>query len=108
MPSHGPGPVADRGWASSCAPHIAAPRNANNPAAVSHLRRRSLLAELRFSLAQSLWLVPVEQGRDRVRARELAELARSVFTELGAPAAKNLAQVEAWLTETAAEVDVVR
>jgi tetratricopeptide (TPR) repeat protein/predicted Ser/Thr protein kinase len=62
-----------------------------------------MLATVRFSLARSLWSVPVEQGRDRERARELAETARSSFAEIGADAAKDVAQVEAWLAEIATE-----
>jgi tetratricopeptide (TPR) repeat protein/predicted Ser/Thr protein kinase len=62
-----------------------------------------LLAAVRFSLARSLWSVPVEQARDRVRARELAEAARSAFAELGAGAAEDVAQIDAWLAETVAQ-----
>jgi serine/threonine protein kinase/tetratricopeptide (TPR) repeat protein len=62
-----------------------------------------LLAEVRFSLARSLWSVPDEQGRDRVRARELVALSRSGFAELGAEAAENLTQVDAWLAEIASD-----
>jgi tetratricopeptide (TPR) repeat protein/tRNA A-37 threonylcarbamoyl transferase component Bud32 len=63
-----------------------------------------LLAAVRFALARSLWSVSVEQQRDRARARELAELSRSAFAELGARSAEDLAQVEAWLAEIAADL----
>jgi tetratricopeptide (TPR) repeat protein len=59
----------------------------------------SLLAETRFALARGLWTVPVTQGRDRPRARMLAEQARDAWVEGGAGSEADLAKAEAWLAE---------
>jgi tetratricopeptide (TPR) repeat protein len=57
------------------------------------------VASTQFALAQALYSAPEQQGRDRVRARELAKLARTTFVELGEEAVENLAEVDAWLAE---------
>jgi tetratricopeptide (TPR) repeat protein/predicted Ser/Thr protein kinase len=57
-----------------------------------------VLASVRFVLARALWETPAEQGRDRVRARELAELARRGIAESG-QLANRLAEIDAWLAE---------
>lgn len=57
------------------------------------------LAKTRFVLARALWDAPADAGRDRARALELAELARSVYAEAGEKSTKELAEVEAWLRE---------
>jgi tetratricopeptide (TPR) repeat protein len=59
------------------------------------------LAEIRFALAEALWDAPVEAGRDRARARELASLARtaSASAEGGERSAKQLTDITTWLTE---------
>jgi tetratricopeptide (TPR) repeat protein/predicted Ser/Thr protein kinase len=53
-------------------------------------------AETRFALARALWDAPAESGRDRERARTLAEQARSAFADAGEMAAKELREVQAW------------
>ena len=56
------------------------------------------LAPLRFALARALWDVPLDGGRDRDRARSLAEQARDALRdERGAT--KQLAKVEQWLVD---------
>jgi tetratricopeptide (TPR) repeat protein len=57
------------------------------------------LANIRFALARALWAAPPDAGQDRVRARQLAELARGVFAEAGKRSAKQLDEVEVWLAE---------
>jgi tetratricopeptide (TPR) repeat protein len=51
------------------------------------------VAEARFTLARSLWLL----GRDRPRALALAHQARDGFAAAGAAFASDLAKVDAWL-----------
>lgn len=51
-------------------------------------------ADAQFALARALW----SMGRDRVRARALAEEAREVYSRAGAEHVRDLAEVEAWLT----------
>jgi eukaryotic-like serine/threonine-protein kinase len=51
------------------------------------------LADARFPLARALWATPAT----RVRARELAIAARDGYAESGPIAARQLAEVEAWL-----------
>ena len=55
----------------------------------------ALTAETRFLLAQALWDAPEAAGRDRPRARGLAEAVRDAYREAGAQA--ELAEVERWL-----------
>ena len=43
----------------------------------------ALLAETRFILARALWTAPATHGRDRARARTLAEQARDAYASLG-------------------------
>jgi hypothetical protein len=57
------------------------------------------LAQTRFALARALWTAPVAQGRDRPRARTLAEQARDAYTALGDAEKTSLAEVQAWLAE---------
>jgi eukaryotic-like serine/threonine-protein kinase len=57
------------------------------------------LAYTRFTLARALWDAPATQGRDRPRARILAEQAREAFAALGEGKKAELAEVEAWLAE---------
>jgi Tfp pilus assembly protein PilF/predicted Ser/Thr protein kinase len=58
------------------------------------------LAEARFALAGALWSASAEAGGDRLRARELAEQARSGYAELGEASAEPLREVEVWLAQT--------
>jgi tetratricopeptide (TPR) repeat protein/tRNA A-37 threonylcarbamoyl transferase component Bud32 len=55
------------------------------------------LAQTRFALARALWNAPAEQGRDRDRARELAELARGAYVEAGEKSA--VEEIDIWLGE---------
>ncbi len=55
-----------------------------------------LLAEARFILAQASWAAPVDRGRDRARAVELATAARDAY-RVTKGHEKPLAEVEAWL-----------
>jgi len=55
-----------------------------------------LLVETRFVLARALWDAPPDGGRDRPRARELAELAARACEAEGEKAADKLAEVRAW------------
>ncbi|MEM9460849.1 MAG: serine/threonine-protein kinase, partial [Myxococcota bacterium] len=57
----------------------------------------ALLASTRFALARALWAAPASQGRDRPRARRLAELARDGWPEDNAAMDYDRAEVEAWL-----------
>ncbi len=54
------------------------------------------LAELRFFLARALWDAPTDRGRDRPRARELAQLTAEAHAATGERAAEKLAEVRAW------------
>ncbi|MEM7156829.1 MAG: serine/threonine-protein kinase [Myxococcota bacterium] len=56
------------------------------------------LPEARFALARALWTAPAAEGRDRSRARELAELVRDEGLGEGAEAV-DAAELEAWLAE---------
>ncbi len=65
-----------------------------------HDREGGLPAEIanaRFYLAQLLWDLPRDEGRDRKRARALATSARELFTELGEVYAEDQVEVTAWL-----------
>jgi tetratricopeptide (TPR) repeat protein len=57
------------------------------------------LAYTHFVLARALWDAPTEAGRDRERARTLAEQARSIYADAGEKSAKELRAVEAWQAE---------
>jgi tetratricopeptide (TPR) repeat protein len=57
------------------------------------------LACTRFALALALWTAPAAQGRDRLRARTLAEQARDGYAAAGYARKSELAEVEAWLAE---------
>jgi tetratricopeptide (TPR) repeat protein/predicted Ser/Thr protein kinase len=57
------------------------------------------LAETHFALARALWDAPAEAGRDRERARTLADLARRVYADAGETGAKELRDVQAWQAE---------
>jgi tetratricopeptide (TPR) repeat protein len=59
----------------------------------------TLLATTRFALARALWSAPVGQGRDRDRARELAELAHDTYVNASEKSAEDLSEVEVWLRE---------
>jgi tetratricopeptide (TPR) repeat protein/tRNA A-37 threonylcarbamoyl transferase component Bud32 len=59
------------------------------------------LAETRFVLARALWDAGPEAGRDRERAKALAELAHTAFAEAGEGSAKTLEEVQAWQREHA-------
>ncbi len=54
------------------------------------------LANVRFALAKALWEAPGGQGRDRPRARQLAEAARAGMAETG-QAAQRVEEIDAWL-----------
>jgi tetratricopeptide (TPR) repeat protein len=56
----------------------------------------NLLAEARFELARALWEAEADAGRDRERARILAEQARDGLRAVGKSEA-TLATIEAWL-----------
>jgi tetratricopeptide (TPR) repeat protein/predicted Ser/Thr protein kinase len=56
-----------------------------------------LLAEARFTLARALEGSPAAAGRDRARARVLAEQARDAFRAVGKGGEPALAEAEAWL-----------
>jgi eukaryotic-like serine/threonine-protein kinase len=55
------------------------------------------LAGTRFVLARALWSAPVDQGRDRTRAHELARLASTAYAKAGE--VPDLTEVDAWLAE---------
>jgi len=59
------------------------------------------LATARFVLARALWAAPAGEGRDRARARTLAQQART--TLVGTDALPALAELDAWLAEVDAE-----
>ena len=59
----------------------------------------ALLAKTRFALARALWTTPATQGRDRPRARTLAEQARDAYAALGDATKTELAEVQTWLAE---------
>lgn len=76
--------------------------------AVEHLERALRLragedvptgqrANTEFGLAQALWDAPTDAGRDRQRARQLAEHAREGFQQAGPSSIESLESVEAWL-----------
>ncbi len=54
------------------------------------------LARTRFELARALWSAPAAAGRDRPRARELAELA-AADEAAGDKSSKSLTEVREWL-----------
>jgi tetratricopeptide (TPR) repeat protein/predicted Ser/Thr protein kinase len=56
----------------------------------------TVLARVHFALARALWDAPANAGRDRERARTLAEQARSAFAEAGGGSASQLQEVQAW------------
>jgi len=56
-----------------------------------------LVGEAAFALARALWDAPLEAGRDRVRAKTLAERARAAYREANESNAETLAEVEQWL-----------
>jgi tetratricopeptide (TPR) repeat protein/predicted Ser/Thr protein kinase len=55
------------------------------------------LAETQFTLARALWDAPAKAGRDRERARTLAELARKAYADAGEAKAEKLEEVKGWL-----------
>ncbi|MEM9454354.1 MAG: tetratricopeptide repeat protein [Myxococcota bacterium] len=57
------------------------------------------LAENRALLARALWTAPASEGRDRPRARALAEQARDAYATLGDAWKTELAETKAWLAE---------
>ncbi|MCA9707479.1 MAG: tetratricopeptide repeat protein, partial [Myxococcales bacterium] len=57
------------------------------------------LAATHFALARALWSAPATAGRDRPRARMLAEQARDAWVAAGVRGKKDLAEVEQWLAE---------
>jgi tetratricopeptide (TPR) repeat protein/tRNA A-37 threonylcarbamoyl transferase component Bud32 len=57
------------------------------------------LASIQFTLARALWEAPAESGRDRERARTLAELARTAYADAGETSIKELHEVQAWQAE---------
>ena len=56
-------------------------------------------SETRFALARALWDAPIEAGRERERARELADLAREAYVAKGEQATEELAALDTWLSE---------
>jgi len=65
----------------------------------THAVDPSLVAKTRFLLARASWAAPSAGGRDRPRARELAEQARDAWAGAGPGRADDLAEVEQWLAE---------
>ena len=55
------------------------------------------LADVRFSLAEALWLAPPGAGRDRARAIRLASEARETYRVAGGSHVAQLDVVERWL-----------
>ena len=55
-----------------------------------------LLAEARFTLARASWTAPLDRGRDRARAVQLATAARDAY-RVTKGQEKPLAQAESWL-----------
>ncbi|MBK8266505.1 MAG: tetratricopeptide repeat protein [Nannocystis sp.] len=77
-------------------------------AAIPHLERALTLrtahegdpiefAKTRFALARALWAAAPEAGRDRPRARSLAELAAAAYEADGDKSSEQLAEVREWL-----------
>jgi tetratricopeptide (TPR) repeat protein len=62
----------------------------------SNLGDPTELAYTRFVLARALWAAPTNQGRDRRRARTLAELARRAYADAGEKATNELQEVQKW------------
>jgi len=60
------------------------------------------LAETRFELARALWTAPAAEGRDRPRARMLAEQARDAYAAAGEAREAERAEVEGWLRRAGA------
>jgi tetratricopeptide (TPR) repeat protein len=54
-------------------------------------------AMARFRLAQALWDLPADGGRDRPRAMQLVEQARDRFRAIGQGGTEGLSVVDAWL-----------
>ena len=54
------------------------------------------VAATHFALAQALWEAPDDEGRDRARARTLAEQARVAYANAGERSAKELQKVLDW------------
>jgi tetratricopeptide (TPR) repeat protein/predicted Ser/Thr protein kinase len=64
---------------------------------------RSFRAEVEFTLARALWTAPATAGRDRARARQLAEQSRTDYmAEDSSDFADELAAIDAWLQTHAA------
>jgi len=59
----------------------------------------TLLTKTRFALARALWTAPVSEGRDRARARILAEQARDTYGAAVKTKKAELVEVKAWLTK---------
>lgn len=57
------------------------------------------LADTGFALARALWSAPRSGGRDRARARNVAEQARKGFVAMGPGKAAELAELDAWVAE---------
>ena len=82
-----------RGRAGDCLPAL--------ERALDSMQRRTdappeTVPDTRFALARALWEAPVTDGRDRARAFELAERARTEYRELPVTP-PDLEQVESWL-----------
>jgi hypothetical protein len=65
----------------------------------AHVIDPNFVADTRFGLAHALWSAPAAQGRDRPRARTLAEQARDGYAAAGDAHEAELAEVDAWLAE---------
>jgi hypothetical protein len=63
----------------------------------SHEVEPTLLAYTRFGLAHALWSAPASRGRDRPRARTLAEQAHDAYAAGGDATKTDLAEVDTWL-----------
>ena len=63
-----------------------------------------MLAATHFALARALWAAPAGQGRDRPRARTLAEQAREAYGTLGEARKTEMAEVQGWLGRAPAAV----
>ncbi|MCX4242308.1 serine/threonine-protein kinase [Paraliomyxa miuraensis] len=65
----------------------------------THEVQPALLAATRFALARALWIAPAAQGRDRPRARTLAEQAHDAYAALGDAKKTERTEVQAWLAK---------
>ncbi len=92
------------GSAAAALPHLERAHAIYDPRTSDALE----LADADLALARALWTAPVERGRDRARARALAEDARRLYAGAGARAVSELARAETWLKEHILETSAER